>query len=79
MERESPLGFNYTRRSAWMEGDWKIVRSKSDAPWELYHLGKDVGEETNLASKEPERVKKMSASWQAWRKSVEASAAGKDY
>jgi arylsulfatase A-like enzyme len=77
--RGKPLGFKYTRRSAWMDGDWKIVRPSDKATWELYHLGEDIGEQTNLATKHPERVKEMSAAWEAWLTSVKASAAGKDY
>jgi hypothetical protein len=38
-----------------LKGDWKGIRlnsqKKPDGPLEIYHLGKDMGEETNLASR----------------------------
>ncbi|MDM8003060.1 MAG: hypothetical protein QUS66_09145, partial [Bacteroidota bacterium] len=52
---------------------WKLV-SKVATPmeftpedengWELYDLEKDPSETENLASKYPERVKKMAAKWE---------------
>ena len=31
--------------------------------WELYDLGKDLGEKTNLASKEPEKLQELKTAW----------------
>lgn len=46
-------------------GDWKIVRNRAkqgnEAPWELYHVAADPNETTNLAGKEPGRVKILAA------------------
>jgi arylsulfatase A-like enzyme len=54
------------------QGPWKLiwpVHPKhpilSDEP-ELYHLGKDPGELTNLASAEPRRVREMHRLLQPW-------------
>jgi arylsulfatase A-like enzyme len=33
---------------------------------QLYHLGKDIGETTDLAAKEPDKVKQMVAAWTEW-------------
>lgn len=33
---------------------------------QLYHLGHDIAETTDLAAKEPERVKQLAAAWNAW-------------
>ena len=41
-------------------GDWKLVASEKDRN-ELFHIPKDPSEETNLADKEPDRLKAMLA------------------
>lgn len=45
-------------------GDWKIVASGEKAPWELYDLSKDRGEQNDLASSQPERLKQLVAQWE---------------
>jgi arylsulfatase len=45
-------------------GDWKLVAAEGD-PWELYDLKTDRAEQHNLAAKMPEKVKELSAAWQA--------------
>jgi arylsulfatase A-like enzyme len=45
----------------------------------LYDVSKDPKETTDLASQEPERVAKMTATLEAWKASVEKSLAGDDY
>lgn len=49
------------------DGDWKLV-AVHDQPWELYHLAADPTELVDLAEREPERVRSMSAAWEAWAK-----------
>jgi arylsulfatase len=44
-------------------GDWKIVAAGEDSPWELYDLGSDRSESTNLAGARPEKVRELSALW----------------
>jgi len=43
-------------------GDYKIVRqqlnTEQPGPWEVYDISKDIGETTNLASKNPDLIKK---------------------
>jgi arylsulfatase A-like enzyme len=46
-------------------GDWKIIRSDSKSPAELYDLKNDPLEANDLASKEPQRVKQMTAALDA--------------
>ena len=52
-------------RVAVLKGDWKGIRlnsqKKPDGPLEIYHLEKDIGEETNLAS----RQKKLTEEFEA--------------
>ena len=45
-------------RAVCRDNDWKLIRF-ADRPAELYDLSKDITEQNNLASKEPERLKMM--------------------
>ena len=45
-------------RAVYRQNDWKLIRF-ADRPAELYDLSKDLTEENNLATAEPERLKKM--------------------
>ena len=47
-------------------GKWKLVAKGALGSWELYDMDVDRTELNDLAAKEPERVKKMSAMWQAY-------------
>lgn len=44
------LFWRYGEKVALRSGDWKIVRTKKDAAWELYDLASDIGEQKNLAA-----------------------------
>lgn len=61
------------------KGDWKLVKGATDENpvgqlgpkaslegAQLYNLASDIGEQTNLADKEPEKVKELAAAWEAW-------------
>lgn len=50
--------------------DWKLIRYP-DRPAELFDLSKDIGEQNNLASQYPERVKKMFKDLFAWELTLE--------
>lgn len=54
------------------EGDWKLIEFYEDGRRELFNLKADPGESRNLAAKEPERVKELSARLGSWRKGVDA-------
>lgn len=60
-------------------GDWKLVKAPSDGlrqierresgnvtGAQLYNLAADIGEQNNLAEKEPEKFKQLAAAWNAW-------------
>lgn len=48
------------------EGDWKLIHYWEDHRDELYHLPDDVGEQHDLAKKEPSRVGQLRTKLQAW-------------
>ena len=52
-------------RVAVLKGDWKGIRLNSQknptGPLEIYHLKKDIGEETNLASRQKELTEEFEA------------------
>lgn len=46
------------------DGQWKLVRN--DETLHLFDLSADIGEHSDLARTQPERVKALNAEWQAW-------------
>ncbi|VTS02671.1 sulfatase-like hydrolase/transferase [Tuwongella immobilis] len=61
------LWWQHEQNRAYRQGDWKIVASGKERPWELYDLSVDRGEVTNLADRYPERVNKLAAEWEQLR------------
>ncbi len=59
------LYWRFGPQSAIRSGDWKLVRPPNGAP-QLFDLAKDVGESTDLAAKEPERVRQLTEAYGAW-------------
>jgi arylsulfatase A-like enzyme len=50
------------------EGAWKLVEHYEDGRCELFHLGDDPGEATDLAAKEPGRVADLRGKLEKWRR-----------
>ena len=50
-------------------GNWKLVALK-DEPWRLYNLSEDRTETNDLAARQPDRVRTMSAEWNQWARKV---------
>ena len=46
-------------------GDWKAVAKGPGGKWELYDLAKDRVEASDLAAKEPARLKELVSRWEA--------------
>jgi len=53
-------------------GDWKLVERYEDGRVHLYNLKRDIGEQTDLASREEQRVERMRAKLHAWYREVDA-------
>ncbi len=74
------LYWRFGKQMAIRVGDWKLVKSvgseglagieqfakATTGNAELYNLKVDIGEKTNLAAKEPEKLKQLVAAWEAW-------------
>jgi arylsulfatase A-like enzyme len=50
-------------------GQWKLV-AKHNRPWELYDISHDRTELNDLAASMPDKVREMSARWDAWAQRV---------
>jgi len=64
--RRRPLYWRYDRalggpQVAMRQGDWKVLADRNLTKLELYNLRDDSGETTDLAAKEPKRLKAMVA------------------
>lgn len=66
VERSEPLCWEHQGHSAVRDGTWKVVRASNAQPWELYDIGADRIEETDLAAKHPEIVARLNAIYEAW-------------
>jgi arylsulfatase A-like enzyme len=53
-------------------GDWKLIEWLEDGRAELFNLAQDLGEKTDLATKQPQRVAQLRAELHAWQKNVGA-------
>ncbi|MBI5690214.1 MAG: arylsulfatase [Verrucomicrobia bacterium] len=56
------LWWEHEGNRAIRQGDWKLVALKNGA-WELYDLGKDRGEQRNLAATHPAKASELEALW----------------
>jgi arylsulfatase len=59
------LYFNHDHNRALRVGDWKLIATGDDGPWELYDLARDRSEQHDLASADSSRMKEMAALWKA--------------
>ncbi len=54
------------------DGDWKLVQNYETDRVELFHLAKDPGESTNVADKEPAKLRELMSKFSAWRSTIGA-------
>ena len=57
------LYFNHSNNRALRVGDWKLVATGKDGPWELYDMRVDRSEQNNLIAQQPAKAADMSAMW----------------
>jgi arylsulfatase A-like enzyme len=67
LQRAQPIFWEHEGNRAIRVGQWKLV-SRHPTGWELYDIAKDRAEQHDLAAKQPDRVREMSAQWDAWAK-----------
>ncbi len=67
--RRDALWWCHEENRAFRSGDWKIVASGVDSPWELYDLRSDRSETRDLAATRPALVRELA---ERWRKQTEA-------
>ncbi|RYG67026.1 DUF1501 domain-containing protein, partial [bacterium] len=63
--RTQPLFWEHESNLAIRDGNWKLVALENQ-PWRLYDLAADRSEQKDLAAAQPQRVKELSAKWDAW-------------
>ena len=61
-----------TPSGAIRKGDWKLIEFFGDGRRDLYHLGRDLGEQNDLSQQEPQRLKELYDQLLAWREEVDA-------
>ena len=57
---------------AMRDGDWKLLCNPDGSQTKLFHLGRDLGETTNLASEELDVVERMKPRLMQWWKEMDA-------
>lgn len=76
---------DFTGEAAWTDNRYKLIvgeprrRGQAGPRTELYDLTTDPKEEHNLATEQPEIVRRMTEQLHAWQSSVERSLSGADY
>jgi arylsulfatase len=59
------LYFNHNHNRAIRTGNWKLIATGDDGPWELYDMAKDRSEQQNLAAAQPERAHQLATKWKS--------------
>lgn len=64
--RKQPIFGEHEGNASVRDGEWKALRVGYAAPWELYNMTRDRTEQHNLAGPQAERLRTMTAQWEAW-------------
>ncbi len=70
--------FGFRGHNALRMGDWKIVRTRPDEPWMLYHLSRDIAEQDDLAVEHPDRLQQLVDEFDRWERSFDRGAGAED-
>jgi len=62
------LFWRFGKQNAVRMGDWKLVEAAGSEGKKLFNLKDDLGENTDLTAKNPEKVKELQAAWDEWNK-----------
>ncbi len=68
LERRVFFGYEPKLGTAMRDGNWKMIVSSKK--FELYDLGRDIGERNNLAETNPDRAQAMRAALEKWKQEV---------
>ncbi len=67
--------WNQGRNQQWRglrEGNLKLLRSADTVPWQLYDLSTDIGEQHDLAARQPDQVRDLVRHFDEWQASIAA-------
>ncbi len=76
--RARPIAFESRRQIALVGDRYKLISRDAGKTWMLFDLARDRSESRDLAARQPEVVRSMTATVEAWRTSCKASLEGKD-
>jgi len=65
--------FQFEEHAALRWGDWKIVRTKFNQPWQLFNLKDDISEAKNKALERPDLVEKLYSAFILKREEIQRS------
>jgi len=60
-EKHEFLYWEHRQQVAVRQDNWKAIKPKKNAPWELYDLSVDPSEKNNIAAQHPDRLARMKA------------------
>lgn len=70
-EGHDVLCWSVPRHHVVRRGQWKAIRPRQGGEWQLFNLDTDGTETTDLATREPDRVKELARHFENWQKRVE--------